>query len=89
MYALYSMPNSIHHISYVLLWFLSNSFTFLQIVSIIYVCLLLFESFPWYMVLMGLVTNAVYYTLLNDFPYISFTSPIFLFSVGEYSYLHF
>ena len=63
------------------------SFTFslfCQIISVVYVGLLLFESFPWHVVLMGLVTNIVYYMLLNDFPYISFTSPVFLLSVGAY-----
>ncbi|CAB3990712.1 TEX261 [Paramuricea clavata] len=53
------------------------------IISVVYVGLLLFESFPWHVVLMGLVTNIVYYMLLNDFPYISFTSPVFLLSVGS------
>ncbi|CAB3990711.1 TEX261 [Paramuricea clavata] len=52
------------------------------IISVVYVGLLLFESFPWHVVLMGLVTNIVYYMLLNDFPYISFTSPVFLLSVA-------
>lgn len=52
------------------------------IISVVYVGLLLFESFPWHVVLMGLVTNIVYYLLLNDFPYISFTSPVFLLSVA-------
>ncbi len=60
---------------------------FYQIISVVHVGLLLFESFPWYIVLMGLVTNVVYYMLLNDFPYISFTSPVFLLSIGVY--IHF
>ncbi|XP_028391143.1 protein TEX261-like [Dendronephthya gigantea] len=51
------------------------------VVTVAYVGLLLFESFPWYIVALGLATNVVYFLLLNDFPYISFTSPVFLLSV--------
>ena len=74
-------------VNWVFLINVAFSLLIFQIISVIYVGLLLFESFPWHVVLLGLVANIVYYMLLNDFPYISFTSPVFLLSVGVY--LHF
>lgn len=61
---------------------LNISNVFCQVVTVVHIGLLLFENFPWYMVALGLATNVVYFLLLNDFPYISFTSPVFLLSVG-------
>lgn len=52
----------------------------LGIVSLIYIGLLIFENFPWFIILVGLATNGIYFMLLKDFPYISLSSPVFIIS---------
>jgi len=40
--------------------------------------LYLFEGFPLYLILIGLLSNVDYYILLNTFPYISISQPTFV-----------
>lgn len=49
------------------------------IVTAIYLGLLLFEGFPYLLIAAGLLSNGTHYLLLKDFPFISLTSPVFLF----------
>ncbi|XP_013420801.1 protein TEX261 [Lingula anatina] len=44
----------------------------------VYVGLLLFEDLPFSLIALGLLSNGVYYLMLNTFPVIEFTSPTFL-----------
>jgi len=46
--------------------------------SIIYIGLILFEDFPLYMNVVGLLTNVDHFILLKEFPYISLSSPSFI-----------
>lgn len=47
----------------------------------VYVCLLLFEELPISSIVFGLLGNAAYFWLLQDFPYFAITSPAFIGSV--------
>ncbi|KAI1295499.1 Uncharacterized protein HDE_05572 [Halotydeus destructor] len=44
----------------------------------IYLMLLIFEDLPYSMVICGLVSQVVHFSLLSNFPYFEFTSPSFL-----------
>ena len=63
------------HISYF-------SFVF-QVTTIVYVGLLVLEKFPITLIIGGLISNALYFLLLKDFPFIELTSPVFLGGVGK------
>ncbi|XP_032222480.1 protein TEX261 isoform X2 [Nematostella vectensis] len=52
-------------------------------VFVIYLCLFIFESFPWYIVVIGLASNVIYLLLLKDFPFIELSSPVFIAAVAS------
>ncbi|XP_031571349.1 protein TEX261-like [Actinia tenebrosa] len=52
-------------------------------VTVVYICLLVFEGFPWLMIAIGLVSNGIYSMLLKDFPFIDLTSPVFIASIAS------
>ena len=56
---------------------------FLQVTTIVYVGLLVLEKFPITVIIGGLISNGLYFLLLNDFPFIELTSPVFLGGVGK------
>jgi len=51
------------------------------IIAGIHVLLLFFENFPIWYVLLGLVAHGIYYSLLNEFPFIELTNWKFVLSV--------
>lgn len=53
-------------------------FSFPQMVIIIYVCLLLFEDVPFYMILLGLVAHLNHIAMLNHFPFFQVSSVPFI-----------
>ncbi|KAK3739833.1 hypothetical protein QZH41_009075, partial [Actinostola sp. cb2023] len=53
----------------------------LIIVTLVYICLLVLEGFPWLMITIGLVSNGMYALLLKDFPFIELASPVFIASI--------
>ncbi len=50
----------------------------------IYVGLIIFEDFPYYLTLTGLVSIGFYSLLLKNFPFIELSSPVFILSCGEF-----
>lgn len=46
--------------------------------TLVYLGLLVLESFPLLIIIAGLFTNGLYFLLLKDFPFIQLTSPVFL-----------
>ena len=60
-----------------------------QATSGIYVAILLFEDLPISLIICGLITNILYYFILQTFPFIELASPTFIASVGMFwwSYL--
>ena len=50
----------------------------------VYVGFLLFEEIPLTTIVCGLLGNAAYFLLLQDFPYFVLTSPGFIGSVGKF-----
>ena len=46
--------------------------------------LLFFEDLPLTLVSCSLITNVMYYFVLQTFPFIQLASPVFLLSVGKY-----
>lgn len=59
---------------------------FLQGTTLVYLGLLVLESFPLLIIIAGLFTNGLYFLLLKDFPFIQLTSPVFLGGVGKLCY---
>ena len=53
----------------------------------VYVGFLLFEEIPLTTIVCGLLGNAAYFFLLQDFPYFVLTSPGFIGSVGKFGLL--
>ena len=53
-----------------------------QATSGIYVAILLFEDLPISLIICGLITNILYYFILQTFPFIELASPTFIASVG-------
>ncbi|XP_014788127.1 protein TEX261 [Octopus bimaculoides] len=47
----------------------------------VYLCLLLFEEFPFMMILFGLVSCLTHFLLLKNFPYFVLSSPTFIASI--------
>ena len=47
-------------------------------VIVIHILMLLFEPFPFHLVLLGLASHSAYMVLLRSFPYIHLTDPVFL-----------
>lgn len=54
--------------------------------TLVYIGLLVLESFPLLIIIAGLFTNGLYFLLLKDFPFIELTSPVFLGGVGKLLY---
>ena len=52
----------------------------LQVVIVLHVLLWIFDGFGLLATIVGIATHAVYHALLKGFPFIEFTSPLFLLS---------
>ena len=52
------------------------------VVVVIHVLLLLFDGFPWLATLFGLAMHGVYFQFLKEFPYVNFSSPLFIGACG-------
>ncbi|KAM7435252.1 hypothetical protein ABFA07_014797 [Porites harrisoni] len=50
--------------------------------TVVYLGLLVLESFPFSIIIAGILTNGLYFLLLKDFPFIQLTSPVFIGSVA-------
>uniref|UniRef100_A0A7S0MYM0 Protein TEX261 n=1 Tax=Cryptomonas curvata TaxID=233186 RepID=A0A7S0MYM0_9CRYP len=48
------------------------------VVAAIHVLLLVFDGFPWLATFFGLAMHLVYFQFLKDFPYVNFSSPLFI-----------
>ena len=62
---------------------------FFQGTTTTFVGFLLFEDLPLTNIVCGLLGNAAYFLLLQDFPYFVLTSPGFIGSVGKYMYCYY
>ena len=49
-----------------------------------YIGILLFEDLTLMLIVCGLVTNVLYYVILQTFPFIELASPTFIASVGKF-----
>mmetsp|Transcript_10715 Transcript_10715/g.26095 ORF Transcript_10715/g.26095 Transcript_10715/m.26095 type:complete len:215 (-) Transcript_10715:29-673(-) len=47
-------------------------------VAVVHVLLLLFDGFPWLTTLYGIALHGVYYQFLKTYPFVDFSSPMFL-----------
>jgi hypothetical protein len=54
------------------------------VVAAIHVLLLVFDGFPWVATFFGLAMHLVYFQFLKDFPYVNFSSPLFIGACGAY-----
>ncbi len=54
------------------------------VVAAIHVLLLVFDGFPWLATFFGLAMHLVYFQFLKDFPYVNFSSPLFIGACGVY-----
>ncbi|CAG9772818.1 unnamed protein product [Ceutorhynchus assimilis] len=51
------------------------------IITLLYVLLWLFESFPSTLIACGILAQVCHFVILSNFPYVAFTSPFFIFAV--------
>lgn len=57
---------------------------------VIHVLMWLLEGYPFFYVLIGLISHFLYYQLLRRFPHIELTNLLFILSCGKYtSTLHY
>ena len=61
-----------------------NEFLYFQFTTVIYIGLFLFEELDTSLILTGLLANAAFYALLQNFPYFILSSPAFIASVCTY-----
>jgi len=54
----------------------------LQVTTFTLIGLLLFEDMPWTLLASCLASNVAYYFVLQTFPFIQLTSPVFIASLG-------
>lgn len=59
-----------------------NNLLFFQTVIILYVLLWLLENFPILLVTCGILAHLFHYMILDNFPFVSFISPIFIINIG-------
>ena len=59
-------------------------FMSLQTVIAIYVALIVFESFPLWMMVCGLLNQGSHLLVLKSFPFVDITSPSFVAGIGSY-----
>eukprot|EP00961_Rhodomonas_salina_P079607 1069617-Rhodomonas_salina.2 len=52
----------------------------------IHVLLMLFDGFPIFTTMFGIALHGVYYQFLKDFPFVNFSSPMFIGACGTGSY---
>ena len=60
-------------------------FDLLQATTLTLVGLLLFEDMPWTLLGSCIASNVAYYFVLQTFPFIQLTSPVFIVSLGKFS----
>lgn len=53
----------------------------LQVILILYLCLWLFEKFPILMTFCGILAQILHFIVLQDFPFVTLTSPAFILSL--------
>jgi len=57
-------------------------FDCLQVTTLAVVGLMLFEDMPWSLLGSCIASNVAYYFVLQTFPFIQFSSPVFIVSLG-------
>jgi hypothetical protein len=60
------------------------NFVTVQSVFIVYLFMWLFEGYPFFYILIGILSHLVYYQLLRKFPHIELTSVLFIISCSKY-----
>lgn len=56
---------------------------------VIHVFMWLLEGYPFFYILIGLISHFLYYQLLRRFPHIELTNLLFILSCGTYHNIHY